>query len=212
VIFMNFKKECSFRHIIYYASWLFLLLLGVNFLFSIANSFSSEDKISGFSSDDLLIEFWGNGIKKTSIIPSEEKAVVVSNIYSKVSVLADKTSFKAKNILLFALHLLKISVVILFFFLLTKILKTVVDKTIFESKNSTRLYFMGSLFLCIPLLKLIQAFILYQALLMVKFTEQVNFEPYTDIKIEVILGIVIILLGYVFKEGTRIYEEQKLTI
>ena len=71
---------------------------------------------------------------------------------------------------------------------------------------------MGSLFLCIPLLKLIQAFILYQALLMVKFTEQVNFEPYTDIKIEVILGIVIILLGYVFKEGTRIYEEQKLTI
>ncbi|MEP1141004.1 MAG: DUF2975 domain-containing protein [Balneola sp.] len=151
-------------------------------------------------------------MKKTSIIPSEEKAVVVSNIYSKVSVLADKTSFKAKNILLFALHLLKISVVILFFFLLTKILKTVVDKTIFESKNSTRLYFMGSLLLCIPLLKLIQAFILYQALLMVKFTEQVNFEPYTDIKIEVILGIVIILLGYVFKEGTRIYEEQKLTI
>jgi len=98
-------------------------------------------------------------------------------------------------------------------FLIWQIFRSVARNKPFSRDNYKRLFIVGWIFVFAELFVLGRAF----------YIDWLTFDafasdPFTlirttgDLSNLMIIGIVIIVIGYVFKEGHRIYEEQKLTV
>lgn len=98
-------------------------------------------------------------------------------------------------------------------FLVWQIFRSVARDQPFSKGNYKRLFVVGWIFILAELFGLGRAF----------YIEWLTFDAFAsepfklvrttgDLTNLLIIGIVIIVIGYVFKEGHRIYEEQKLTV
>lgn len=103
-------------------------------------------------------------------------------------------------------------------FLLSKVLKNVAEDDPFHSKNPSYLYTIGWVLFMTAVINIIIQYLLINYVSIPLFSDLTlsngiaitSYDLFGDGFIEA--GIVIIVLGYVFKEGARIYEEQKLTV
>jgi hypothetical protein len=99
------------------------------------------------------------------------------------------------------------------FYLLSKILKEVIEGAPFTEENTRRLYIIGWMIILSPIFTIVERWIL---LFLIDANELQGVEfpnPFLHINYGIVmLGILVIVLGYIFKEGSRIYQEQLLTV
>jgi hypothetical protein len=98
----------------------------------------------------------------------------------------------------------------LFYF--AKVLKSVAEGRPFESGNSKFLYVIGWTLFTSSILNIVIGFAPMPILDEISVATSFEFTTVRAISDYMLEGIFIIVLGYVFKEGSRIYEEQKLTV
>lgn len=113
----------------------------------------------------------------------------------------------------FLITVFKHIILIAILFLLSKILKTVIDNEPFAEKNSTYLFAIGWVLLLTP-----SVFFLFNYFAQSYFAKIPFPEGARIISLDIIdpnflfAGIFMMVLGYVFREGNQLYEEQKLTV
>lgn len=100
--------------------------------------------------------------------------------------------------------------VVLFFF--AKVLRNVAEGNPFDITNSKYLYIIGWTLFLTSALNIFIRFLPLPLLDSISLPEGYEFSSLQGFEDFMMIGIFIIVLGYVFKEGTRIYEEQKLTV
>lgn len=98
-------------------------------------------------------------------------------------------------------------------FLVWQIFRSVARNQPFSSGNYKRLFTVGWIFVLAEFYVLGRAFYIEWLTFDTFASESFNLIRSTfGLSTRLIIGIVIIVVGYVFKEGHRIYEEQKLTV
>lgn len=113
----------------------------------------------------------------------------------------------------FMISLFKYAILFSILFLLNRIIKTVIDEEPFIEKNATYLFATGWVLVLTPVAYYIFNYFAQSYFAQLSFpdgfriTSLDNYgEPF------IIAGIFMFILGYVFREGNRLYEEQKLTV
>ena len=114
----------------------------------------------------------------------------------------------------YLINILKLALYFSVLFLLGKIFKSIIEEEPFHEKNPKRLYTIGWLLILYKFL-----FLGYNFLFAQPFFEQLNFaQGFTITHLDfygdsfLYAGFFMVVLGYVFKEGTRLHKEQKLTV
>ncbi|MAO66713.1 MAG: hypothetical protein CL666_17100 [Balneola sp.] len=210
---MELRKDWSFAYFLYYLCqigfWLFLFNACL-MLVNTSISFFQEDDT--FFIHDVSIIMDINNLETAT----EVKDPLNVNIYSTARASAGISGSFEENAAVFfyyyGLELYKYLILLISLYLLSKFLRLVAEGDPFNSKNPKYLYIIGwTLFLssALNILIMYMPFPLLESLQIQHGFEITGISPFRDYMLE---GIFIIVLGYVFKEGTRIYEEQKLTV
>lgn len=136
--------------------------------------------------------------------------VQVSGPYEEV-----KSAFFFYN----GLKLYENAVFFIVLFMLSKVLKGVARGNPFQSNNPFYLYVIGWTLIISSIINIFLQFLYLTPSFSLPVLGSINLPEHIDITSLnlfgndfMIAGIFVIVLGYVFKEGTRIYEEQKLTV
>jgi len=137
---------------------------------------------------------------------------ILANSYVEVFYRPDFKGYPTYTLLILFFRLAAYICLVLFFFLLSQILKSVYKGSPFNSHNYRRLLFMGLLIIFISIVRVFHSCVMadflsknpkllgwnivgsYQALWLIPF------------------GLLLVILSYVFKEQVRIHEELKLTV
>ncbi|MEX0719034.1 MAG: DUF2975 domain-containing protein [Balneolaceae bacterium] len=210
---MKLKKDWSLAYFIYYICWLSYWLIGISFISAIMMSgifFSSgtfmvlnvpvtiqSEQFSGY--DDL--EEGGLTVN----IPTKSKALV--------SVKTDSANYNLGILSLYAIKFMDGLVAFLGFYFLSRVFKKVAENDPFHFKNATYLFALGWTMFAVSIISII--LMLVPAPLLSNLSESseyhiANLNLHGDFYL--IGGILVVVLSYVFKEGARIHEEQKLTV
>lgn len=111
------------------------------------------------------------------------------------------------------------TVFFILFFMFAKVLKNVAKGEPFHSKNHSYLYVIGLTLFASASINIAFQFLNMGHFVHLPLLEGLDLPDGIDVtsldmfgKDFLLAGIFVIVLGYVFKEGTRIYEEQKLTV
>jgi len=210
---MKFKKDWSLAYFIYYICligyWLILLSV-ITQSITLTTIFNSG---SNYIHDiPVNIE-----LKQFSKVRDIELPSAKINMPQRISAqIGIETTTRNFSAYLFynGLKLYKALIFFIVLFYLSKALKNVAEDNPFHPKNPLYLYIIGwSLFIS----SLINAGI---SLLPMPLLSSLKLpKDFTITSLDMVFGenfmiggIFVIVLGYVFKEGARIYEEQKLTV
>lgn len=150
--------------------------------------------------------------KKTKKDHPDFYSGILANSYAEVFYRPDFEGYPVSTLLVSLCRLTTYIGLVLFFFLLSRILKSVYHDAPFSPHNHKRLFYMGLLIILISATRVFHSFVMadflsknpkllgwnivgsYQAFWLVPF------------------GILLTILSYVFKELIRIHEELKLTV
>ena len=216
---MELRKDWSLAYFLLYMCQIsyWMIILGVVVELVIPTAFFSNDYtvIDDIPVNIELQQFEEyNDFKVTNAylnIPERMSTEIqVSGPYEDVS-----SAFLFYN----GLKLYEYAVFFILFFMLAKILRNVAKGDPFHSKNASYLSVTGITLFVSGCLNIAFQFLNMGHFFHLPLLESLNLPD--DIKINsldmfgenfILAGIFIIILGYVFKEGTRIYEEQKLTV
>ncbi|MGK7369828.1 MAG: DUF2975 domain-containing protein, partial [Candidatus Halalkalibacterium sp. M3_1C_030] len=91
------------------------------------------------------------------------------------------------------------------------IMKSVTEKEPFRQKNIRSLYIIGGMVLLAPFYFTLKQWMV-TSLIKGSYLQGIDLNWYPNDSNLILAGVLIIVLGYVFKEGARMYEEQKLTV
>ncbi|MBO6794810.1 MAG: DUF2975 domain-containing protein [Balneolaceae bacterium] len=134
-------------------------------------------------------------------------------IFTRIGVMTLEEDLSAYNQKIYVARLFKYTTLLCFMILLARVLKTVSDKNPFDHSNSKRLLKMGVLVMCFGLFDVLSSYTFASALNEIGFKSDIVFRTvYEPLEPSIYVGLVLILLGFVFKEATRIHEELKLTV
>lgn len=137
---------------------------------------------------------------------------VGSEFHAKTFYRPDFQQFPLETLLILFFRLTTYAGLVLFFYLLSMVLKSVNTENPFDIKNHGRLFYMGFIATVLPLIvalhsTVLAAFIQYDPRLL-----GYNVSPSFLTLWMIPAGIILIVLSFFFKETARIYEEQKLTV
>lgn len=136
-----------------------------------------------------------------------------SEVYAYASYYSDDNVRPEGSMLTLSIRILKFACLLIFYLMLNQILVSLTKKNPFDKRNVRRLYTMGLSLIGIHILHIIQAGLLSNYLNKIFTDSDLAFEPgFFGSQGSILFGLVIILLGYVFKEANRIHEELKLTV
>jgi hypothetical protein len=117
------------------------------------------------------------------------------------------------SFILAALKIIESATFIFCAFLVWRIFQSVANDDPFSKANYKRLFIVGWIFILADFFAFGRAYYIDWLAFDTFASESFKLIRTTgDISTLMIIGIVIIVIGYVFKEGHRIYEEQKLTV
>lgn len=210
---MEFKKDWSLAYFLYYTCWIGYWSIGLYLIVTIASTIMvSSDGYTRLLDLPVLME-----VEEFSEYNELEMYTASINIPEQfpvnidIKVQTDKHSFKI--VLLFLIQSLSSFVLIFVLFLLSTIFKNVAEENPFDPVNPKNLFYSGVITLitgCINTILIFTPIPLIQELdLPIGYAIKHLSLP-TDILL--LVGITLIVLAYVFKEGARIHEEQKLTV
>ncbi len=203
---VQLQNDWTLAHFISYIAAITAVLLGIQLIINIAilspvgmdfpvkYTVENTDQLSSVTRDGLMF------------IPDrqQEGRLIVKEVKKRSGI---------HSFFLVLLKIVKSSMFIFCAFLVWQIFRSVARNKPFSRGNYKRLFIVGWIFVLAELFALGRAF----------YLEWLTFDafasdPFTlirttgDLSNLMIIGIVIIVIGYVFKEGHRIYEEQKLTV
>ncbi len=211
---MKLKKDWSLAYFLYYITWFLLIGLVLNFVTFFAFNFIDEhDFFTTMPVIDPMIEIDPAGFVNNDLLTNNEGVFLSPlSIHTRLMIQSDMPAFKSGVEKVHGIRIVRLVILFLFFFILTRILKSVVQKNPFEKENSKRLYIMGALLFALAAVNILHGYLIANALTALALEPSVTFSPVIEIDFLLFFGLVLLLLGYVFKEGARIYEEQKLTV
>lgn len=215
LVAMNFKKDWSLAHFLYYLSWFITIGVVIQFIaLSLPSFFGANIVVSvPFSDAQVAIKTKSLGIQEGYYSNPQTVFSIGENMYINPFLTSDKEDFNTASIVTIMIRFLRYSILFVFFMMLTQILKTVIEKTPFHSSNPVRLYIMGISIILLYLVQILQSYTFAYYFSLFEPASQFEFSYIANTNSGIILlGLSIVLLGYVFKEGTRMYEEQKLTV
>ena len=213
---MKLKKDWSLAHFLYYMTWLSIIGFVVQFItISTPYLFGDGSSIMVLSVYDPPVEI------QTESLGIQEKVYLnnktIFGLGKKISVfpvlLTEDESLHTGMWMVMLIRFLRYLLLGIFFYCFNRILKTVIQNDPFSNKNSTRLYIMGVSLMVLPIIRIIHSSVLAGYLSKSISENAYQFSAsFNNSEGSIMFGLTIVLLGYVFKEGTRIYEEQKLTV
>ncbi len=210
---MKLKKDWSLRHTLHYLTWLFTIGLVLNFFTVLSMYFiSGTDIFMSVPGIDPLVGIDSRGMDLPDYETAENNFLMIFDVYVQPVLLSDGENFESWNYAILGARTLKFSVLFSFFFLLSRILRSIAEQNPFDGKNPRRLYIMGILLLLYPLLNFLHSWTIIELLNTQTYSSDLVFKHHFNLDFHLFIGMVILLLGYVFKEGARIHEEQKLTV
>ncbi|MGN8225624.1 DUF2975 domain-containing protein [Gracilimonas sp. BCB1] len=210
---MKLRKDWSLAHFLYYTCWIGYWSIGLYLVISIASTIMvSSDGYTRLFNLPVLME-----VEQFSGYEELEMPTASINIPEQFPVEIDiksQTDIHGFEImLLFLIQSLSSFALIAVLFLLSSIFKNVAEEDPFNQANPKNLFYCGVITFitgCINIVLFFTPIPLLQGLnLPVGYQIQHLSSP-TDILL--LIGITFIVLAYVFKEGARMYEEQKLTV
>lgn len=203
---VQLQNDWTLAHFISYIAAITAVLLGIQLLvqlimfshvgmdFPVKYTTENSDQLSSVTIEGLIF------------IPDhqQEGRLIVKDVENRSGI---------HSFFLASLKIVESGMFIFCAFLVWQIFRSVARNQPFSSGNYKRLFTVGWIFVLAEFFALGRAF----------YIEWLTFDafaskPFTlirstgDISNLLIIGIVIIVIGYVFKEGYRIYEEQKLTV
>lgn len=210
---MKLKKDWSLRHTLYYLTWFFTIGLALNF-FTVTSMYltAGTDYFLSAPGFDPLIGIDSRGMDLPDYETTEQNFLMIFDVYVRPLLMSKSDAFKSWNLAVLGARALKFITLFTFFLFLTKIFRSIADENPFDGNNPKRLYFMGALLMLLPLVNLLHSWTIIQILSTQTYSADLTFKPLVQYDLHFFIGMVILLLGYVFKEGARIHEEQKLTV
>lgn len=218
---MKFKKDWSLAYFLYYMSllgcigivWTFINLISIQFIVldHIPTITLAQVPVSVVIQDRESPNTWESSGNIISVEDLDFR--FTSRSKSFVWIMGNAREHLGATLFFNGIWFLEKLTLFLLFFFGSRILKNVAEKDPFNSSNSRYFFTSGFLMAGCGILDIILKIIPVPLLDTLEFPPHVRilnvdfFEDYF-----LIAGILLIVFGYVFKEGTRIHEEQKLTV
>ncbi len=222
---MNNNPSKLISKISFYGCWAVIILISFNYAVSstspwIARDYNIIDPKIHLDTEYYALPQKMYGNQQIGLPPNEfliEKATnfysgVGTKFYSEVFYRPDFEQFPVETSLILIFRLLTFAGIVLFFFLLSKILRSVIIENPFDEKNHLRLFSMGLIAVFLPIVRTLHSTVL---------AGYVQYDPkllgyeitpsYSSLWL-VLFGILIVILSFFFRETAQIYEEQKLTV
>lgn len=216
---MKFKKDWSLAYFLFYmcqiSYWLILIGVGVEVFISIGHLADEKVIVREIPVNMELKQFDSyNDIELTNTYIN-----IPERVNSELHISGDYNDIKSAFFLFNGLRLYENAVFFLLFFIFAKVLKNVAEGAPFHTENASHLSVIGLTLLISGGVNLAFQFLNAGHFIQLPILNNLNFpDGITVTSIDmfgkdfIIAGIFFVVLGYVFKEGTRIYEEQKLTV
>lgn len=210
---MKLKKDWSLAYFLYYMTRITVvmtLLFLVTILFMYLQT--GSELIVVIPQTDPMVQIKNLDIDSNQLQSNTSNFIMPMLLYSRVSIMNLEGEFGQYNAKIYVARLFKFTTLLIFLVLLSRIFKSVVDKNPFDQQNPTRLFKMGGLIIGFSLFDGLLSYTISSALNDIGFSSELEFQPVFSFDQYFYIGLILILLGYVFKEGARIHEEQKLTV
>ncbi len=212
---MKLKNDWSLAHFLYYISWFMIVGIITQVISTSLPTFYGSNSIASIQGMDpqVGISVESLGLKRSTNLPDGTSLSFGKTMYSNLFLVSDNEFYKTGSLIILVARFVRFIALFIFFFSLNRILKTVTKDEPYHLKNPTRLFIMGVSIMSLSLIQFIQSFLFVHYLSKSPFGEQLEFTPgFSGGDGSIIFGLAIVLLGFVFKEGARIHEEQKLTV
>lgn len=207
------KNDWSLAYFLYYISrisaWLYILLIIVQ-LTTTVTMFTSEGRYMALLQNPVSInveEFSESSAFETN----SAKGFLVNRVEGTVNLMLKKSSVEPAAYLLILLDYFDNAALIFGLFIFSGIMKSVTKEEPFQRKNIRRLYIIGVMVMLAPFYFTLKQWIV-ASLIEGSYLQGIEITWYPNDTNLIMAGIFIIVLGYVFKEGARMYEEQKFTV
>lgn len=208
-----FKSDWSLAHFLYYISqisaWLYIVMIAVQ-LTTTVTMFNSEGPYMAllqspvsFSIEELS--------KSTSFETNSIKGYMVDRVDGTANLMLKKSSIEPTAYLLVLLNYMDYGFLVFGLFLFSGIMKSVTEEEPFRKNNIRRLYVIGTMVIIAPFYFALKQWAVI-TLIQGSYLEGIELSWNLRDTNLILAGILIIVLGYVFNERARIYEEQKLTV
>lgn len=210
---MKLRKDWSLAYFLYYTCWIGYWSIGLYLIITIASTIIvSSDGYTRLLDLPVVIEVAEfSGFEDLKMTTASINLPEQFPIDIDIKVLTDEHGFKI--IFLFLIQSLSSFALIAVLFLLSSIFKNVAEENPFNPENPKKLFYCGVITFIIGSINIVLFFIpipLLQELNLPAGYKIQHLSSPTDILL--LIGITFIVLAYVFKEGVRIHEEQKLTV
>lgn len=204
------QNDWRLAHFISYIAVITAVLLGIRLIIQIYLSFSFgmefPVKYSVENSNQLgthLVN--GEAYRMTLILEQQQEG--------RLLILEAENGSDIHSLFLIFLKIIESGMFIFCAFLVWQIFRAVARDQPFSRGNYKRLFIVGWIFVLAELIAIGRAFYLEWLTFDAFSSEPFKLIRTTDnFSIFLIVGIMIIVIGYVFEEGHRIYQEQQLTV
>lgn len=211
---MKLKKDWSLSYFLYYICqigyWLVAFLFVIQTFNFIVSGFTGS-KTAHFSEVSLI--FHDENPVETTI--GSENAIQIrpySTRRGKAFISIPVENNLGLIVYYYCIEQVPNIILFVFLFYFARIMKNVAQGDIFAGKNSRLLFITGFILIGSSLLNFLFTMLPSPIIEGVALNDGNTIESVLFMKDYLVAGIFLIVLAYVFKEGTRIYEEQKLTV
>ncbi|NGP87497.1 DUF2975 domain-containing protein [Fodinibius halophilus] len=210
---MTFNKDWTLAHFLYYISQIGYVLIGGLILIQ-TFTFFMQSQNNHLSTDLIPVQLEVQEFKEASDIKAGEVTLHINEeMNGRVRLSTSDKSSQWPIIGFFLVGLLKYVILAIVLFLFSKLFKTIIDKEPFSEKNPTYLFTIGWILFLAPFTIPALNFFVHPYFASLDLPENLSIAGLTYMGDGyAYAGIFILVLGYVFKEGNRLYKEQQLTI
>lgn len=207
---IQLQNDWTLAHFISYIAAITAVLLGIQLIIQIYLSFSFgmefPVKYSVEESNQIGTHLVNGEAYRMTLVLDEQQE-------GRLLILEAENGSNIHSFFLIFLKIIESGMFIYCAFLVWQIFRAVARDQPFSKGNYKRLFIVGWIFIFAELIALGRAFYLEWLTFDAFSSEPFKLIRTTDnFSIFLIAGIVIIVIGYVFKEGHRIYQEQQLTV
>lgn len=210
---MKLKKDWSLAYFLYYFCWIGYWMVGFSFVLQIITTgLINSDGYTRII--DVPVSLQVEHLDSQKHIEAENISIrIPQTVQTRINITAHTAQNWWEIIALFAIKFFNGFVIFASLFFLSRVFKNVAENDPFHSKNSAHLFTIGWIFIAAGLFGILMIF-LPIPLLDVATAQSSIIINNLNLKGDtyLLLGVLTIVISYVFKEGARIHEEQKLTV
>ncbi len=216
---MKLRKDWSLAYLLLYlcqiSYWLIIISVGIELFISAAHLSNDQIVIRDVPINLELQQFEAyNDIELKNI-----RLNIPERMTSQLQISGPYNEVKGAFFFFNGLKLYESAIFFIILFMLSKVLRGVAEGDPFHSNNPSHLYVIGWTLIISSIINTSFQFLNMGHFISLPLLGDLDLPDGIDItsldmfgEDFMLAGIFIIVLGYVFKEGARIYEEQKLTV